>query len=196
GVETGPNASNGDNWTLDVVAPETLRALVDVREVKLRRRFEAAVADLAKARDDAAASANADVARPVAAAVARAVGETGEVARAFRDIRRELELNALLTPEIEARLIGEIAAPLEAVVDGALAAALRGCRLAADPAEIVRLVDAALAGMRSVIDRMRELESVNEVIERLRGVIDTQRAIHEDTLEQKRRRGREALESP
>ncbi|MBM4011056.1 MAG: hypothetical protein FJ286_06710 [Planctomycetes bacterium] len=196
GLATGPNASTGDTWTLDVVAPETLRALVDVREVTLRRRFEAAVADLAKARDDAAASANADVARPVAAAVARAVGETGEVARAFRDIRRELELNALLTPEIEARLIGEIAAPLEAVVDGALAAALRGCRLAADPAEIVRLVDAALAGMRSVIDRMRELESVNEVIERLRGVIDTQRAIHEDTLEQKRRRGREALESP
>lgn len=196
GLAAGPNASAGETWMLDVVAPETLRALLDVREVTLRRRFEAAVADLAKARDDAAAAADADVARPIAAAVARAAGETGEVARAFRDIGRELDLNGLLTPEIEGRLVGEIAAPLEAVVTGELAAAAAGCRTAADRNTLVRLVDAALAGMRGVIERMRELESVNEVIERLRGVIDTQRAIHEDTLEQRRRRGREALQAP
>jgi len=192
----GPNESAGETWTLDVVAPETLRALLDVREVTLRRRFEAAVADLAQARDDAAAAADADVARPIAAAVARAAGETGEVARAFRDIGRELDLNGLLTTEIEGRLVGEIAVPLEGIVAGELAAAANGCRTAADRNTLVRLVDAALAGMRGVIERMRELESVNEVIERLRGVIDTQRAIHEDTLEQRRRRGREALQAP
>lgn len=195
GLAAGPNRSEGDTWTLDVVAPDALKALLEVREVTLRRRFEGAVADLAKARD-AAATGDTDPARSLAAAVARAAGETGEVATAFRDIRGELEINGLLTPEIDGRLVGEIAAPLERVAARELAAAAQGCRAAADRPTLVRLVDAALAGMRGVIERMRDLESVNEVIERLRGVIDAQRAIHEDTIEQRRKRGREALESP
>jgi hypothetical protein len=50
--------------------------------------------------------------------------------------------------------------------------------------------------MRAVLDKMMELESFNEVVERLRGMIRTQEQIRAETLEQQKRRSREALERP
>jgi hypothetical protein len=196
GLASGPNQGVGDTWTLDVVSPEALRAAVEAREVMLRRRFEAAINDLARARDAAAEAAESDVGPRLGEAVARAVGETGEVSAGFQGIRRELEANELLTPELDGRLTGEIIEPLAAVVAGDLAAAARACRAASERRSMTSPVDAALGRMRAILDRMLELESVNEVVERLRGVIDAQQRIHEDTLEWKRKRGREALESP
>jgi hypothetical protein len=198
------NEASGDTWTLDVVAPESLQALLEAREILLRRRFEAAIDDFAKARDAVAApprGADADEAATVtrcAEATARAAGEATEIAAEFRGIRRELANNALLTPEMDARLTVQVAAPLEALVGRELAAVAAACRsgTGADRPAVVRLADLALARMREVLARMLELESVNEVIERLRGVIRVQEEIRSDTLERQRKRGREALESP
>jgi len=50
--------------------------------------------------------------------------------------------------------------------------------------------------MRAVLDTMLELESFNELVERLRAVIRTQEEIRAATLEQQRKRGRQALEGP
>ena len=50
--------------------------------------------------------------------------------------------------------------------------------------------------MRAVLDKRMELESFNEVVELLRGVIRSQEQIRTDTLEQQKRRAREALEKP
>jgi hypothetical protein len=196
GLAAGANLAAGDTWTLDVVSPEALRAALEAREVMLRRRFEAAVNDLSRARDAAVEAAEADVGRRLGEAIARAAGETDEVAAGFRSIRRELETNGLLSPELDGRLTGEILDPLAAVLAGDLAVAAKACRSSADRRSIVSPVEASLARMRAILDRMLELESVNEVVERLRGVIDAQERIHEDTLEMKRKRGREALESP
>ena len=199
------NEAAGDTWTLDVVAPESLQALLEAREILLRRRYEAAVDDFAKARDAVAASPRDGAADDEAAAVtrcaeatARATGETTEIAAEFRGIRRELENNALLTPEMDTRLTAQIADPLAALVDRELAAVAAACRRGrgADRVALVRLADEALARMRAVLARMLELESVNEVIERLRGVIRVQEQIRSDTLQRQRKRGREALESP
>jgi hypothetical protein len=63
--------------------------------------------------------------------------------------------------------------------------------LAADPAR-----GEVLARMRAVLDKMMELESFNEVLELLRGMIRTQEQIRTETLEQQKRRAREALERP
>jgi hypothetical protein len=61
---------------------------------------------------------------------------------------------------------------------------------------LVRRADEVLARMRAVLDKMMELESFNEVVERLRGMIRTQEQIRAETLEQQKRRSREALERP
>ena len=201
GLSEGPHETVGETWVLDVVSPEALQALLEAREVLLRRRLEAVIDDLTNARGRAAAGSDADragVARRSGEAAARAAGETTEIAGEFRGIHRELVNNALATPEVEARLLGQIAAPLDAVATEELAVVMRICRQpdAAAGAGVVPAVDAAVAKLRTVLERMLELESINEVIERLRGVIRVQEQIRDDTLERQRRRSREALESP
>jgi hypothetical protein len=193
----GPHETIGETWMLDVVSPESLRAMLEAREVMLRRRLEGVIDDLTKARDLAAE----DVARRCGEAAARAAGETAEIAGEFRGIHRELLNNALATPELEARLLGQIAEPLGAVVAEELPDAIRLSRQAGDAdapggRAVAAAVDAAIVRLRAVLSRMLELESINEVIERLRGVIRVQEQIRDDTLERQRRRGREALESP
>jgi hypothetical protein len=200
----------GETWILDVVSPESLRALVEAREVLLRRRLEGVIDELVKTRNAAAADdqrpadggeASEDhSARRCGEAAARAAGETAEIAAEFRGIHRELFNNALVTPDIETRLLGQITGPLTAIVTEELAAAISLGRPAGGAAggrqAVVAALDAAVAKLRAVLDRMLELESINEVIERLRGVIRVQEQIRDDTLERQRRRGREALESP
>ena len=206
----GPHETVGETWILDVVSPESLRALVEAREVLLRRRLEGVIEELVKTRNAAAADdprpadggeASEDhTARRCGEAAARAAGETAEIAAEFRGIHRELFNNALVTPDIETRLLGQIAGPLTAIVTEELAAVISLGRPAGGAAggrqAVVAALDAAVAKLRAVLDRMLELESINEVIERLRGVIRVQEQIRDDTLERQRRRGREALESP
>ncbi|MFM7136476.1 MAG: hypothetical protein ACKO1M_05320 [Planctomycetota bacterium] len=131
-------------------------------------------------------------------ATARTAGETGEIATAFRGIRGELANNGLLTPELQTRLVEQIAEPLAAVAAGPLAALAEGCRGAArddvTTADLAARADEALAALRTVLARMLELESFNEVVERLRGVIEAQERIRRDTLERQRQRARELLE--
>jgi hypothetical protein len=72
----------------------------------------------------------------------------------------------------------------------------RACRAGTGRDELVRRTDLVLARMRAVLDKMMELESFNEVVELLRGMIRTQEQIRAETLEQQKRRAREALERP
>lgn len=200
GLDDGPNVASGDTWTLDVVTPEALQALLEAREVLLRRRYQAAIDDLGQARDrlaGAAAGAPDGAGQHCGEATARAAGETREIAVAFREIHRELLNNQLLTADVETRLLGRIARPLDALADEDLAGLARDCRATgANAAVLVPRVDAVLARMRAILARMLELESLNELIERLRGVIRVQEEIRSDTIDRQKRRSREALESP
>jgi hypothetical protein len=206
GLDGGANQATSETWSLDVVSPEALQAMLEAREVILRRRFEAAIADLGQSRDrlaavEGAAVSAADAGR-LAEAAARATGETGEIAAAFREIRLELDNNQLLSPELDTRLVARIATPLEAIAAGDLPALVAACRVVADPARgaaavrLVRQADDVLTKMRNVLDMMMELESFNEVVERLRGVIRVQEEIRTETIEQQKKRAREALEGP
>ncbi len=69
----GPNEGKSDAWSLDVVTPEALMAMLEAREILLRRRFESVVSDLALARERLAAGLGGN-----AAVEDRAGGETGE----------------------------------------------------------------------------------------------------------------------
>ena len=198
----GPNSGSGETWMLEVVSPEALQAMLEAREVLLRRRLEASIEDLATARGglDGATGANGGprAADRLAEATARTAGETAEIATTFRGIRGELDNNGLLTPELQTRIIDQIAEPLAAVGAGPLAALADGCRGAARgelaTSALAARADEALAALRAVLARMLELESFNEVVERLRGVIEAQEKIRRDTLERQRQRARELLE--
>jgi hypothetical protein len=208
-----PNAGTSDVWSLTVVTPEVLMAMLEAREIILRRRYESCIADFSQARDrfQSGDGGGDDAELSVAAsrlgeATSRAAGETAEIAMAFRDIRMELDNNLLLTPELDARLIAQIADPLTAIAVSDLPAVGTACRkqvdrsaggnAAAARVDLVRRADEVLVRMRAVLDRMMELESFNEVIELLRGVIRTQEEIKAETLQRQKKRAREALEQP
>jgi hypothetical protein len=204
GLAGGPNVGKGDAWTLDVVAPEALQSLLDAREMLLRRRFEAVLADLTQARNRLAAvtDAAATDGQRLGDAAARAAGETADIAAAFRLVQLEFANNGMLTPEIDARLVGEIADPLATLAATDLADLERRGRADGaaegkpDTPALVAAADRTLARMQAVLDKMLELESFNEVVDRLRSVITAQEQLRRDTLERQKRRGREALESP
>jgi hypothetical protein len=102
-----------------------------------------------------------------------------------------------LTPELDARLIGQIADPLAAVATTDLPGLAGACRdRGGDRAALVAQADQVLARLQAILDKMIELESYNEVLELLRGVIRTQEEIRAETLERQKRRAREALERP
>ncbi len=212
-LDGGPNKGAGDAWTLDVVTPEALVAMLEAREIILRRRYESCIADLTQVRDRAAnaESRPADTAAGNAAgsgdsessaaarlgeAAARAAGETAEIAEAFRMIQVELGNNLLLTPELNARLVTQIADPLAAIAAKDLPGLTAACRSGIGRPGLVQRADDVLARMRSVLDKMMELESFNEVVELLRGMIRTQEEIRAETLKRQKQRAREALGEP
>lgn len=205
----GPNIGRSDTWTLDLVTPEELRALLEAREILLRRRFEGAIDDLSRARERLAAPAGEDSGEDSAEhavprcgeAATRAAGETGEIAGAFRGIGLELANNGLFSPEVEARLVFGIARPLAAIAAADLPDLARACRQAAgspapEPAAVARQADAVIVRMRQVLAKMLEAESVNEIIERLRSLLRVQEQIRAETIETQKRQAREALERP
>lgn len=207
-LDGGPNKGTGDTWTLDVVSPETLLAMLEAREIILRRRYESCIADLAQVRDrvasagsstaDSAVAGDSDssTAARLGEAAARAAGETAEIAEAFRMIRLELDNNLLLTPELDARLVTQIADPLAAIAAQELPGLLAACRSGTARAGLVQRADDVLARMRAILDKMMELESFNEVVELLRGMIRTQEEIRAETLKRQKQRAREALGEP
>lgn len=203
GLPTGPNTGHGDSWMLEVVTPEALRASLEAREILLRRRFEAAIDDLAQARRSLAEGAAGDAAGRIGEAATRAAGESSEIAGAFLGIRDELDYNGLLTPEVETRLVAQVAEPVAAIAEDDLARLAIAAKAAfgseADHPVLSALAaqtDASLERMRAIVGRMLELESYNQVIERLRGVLESQQRIRAETLERQRQRAREALEGP
>jgi hypothetical protein len=111
-------------------------------------------------------------------------------------IRVELDNNLLLTPELEARLVTQIADPLAAFAAKDLPGLVAACRSGTGRAALVRRADDVLARMRAVLDKMMELESFNEVVELLRGMIRTQEEIRAETLKRQKQRAREALGEP
>jgi len=204
GLDTGPQQSVTEPWSLKVVTPEALQAMLEAREVILRRRFESLLADFQQTRDRLVPDSEREAATLAAArlgeAAARAGGETTEIAAAFRQIAGELANNSLLTAELEGRLIDQIATPLEQIVAGPVDRLAVACRsnpaagpALADTARLLALADECLSQMRTVLDKMIELETFNEVVDSLRRLIEQQESIRRETDRQRKQRARDAL---
>ncbi len=138
-----PHTATGERFQLDVVTPETLRTMLESRELNLRQRFETIIAEVTETRDSLAtiheSHADADPAAATASTsdvepegtkqpapkdlhVERARQnaekngqETLGVASAFDDIRQELINNRVDTEELRVRLKDRIADPLRTV---------------------------------------------------------------------------------
>lgn len=199
GLEEGPHEAVGDTWTLAVVTSAELSAMLEARELLLRRRFESMLASLVQARDAFEADRQALPAR-LGQAAARTAGETGEIAEAFSLIHLEFDNNGLLTSELDTRLLGQIARPLAELASGELPALVAETRapLAADDVvgrdRLLVRTDAVLARLRAVLDRMMELETFNEVVDLLRSTISEQEEIRQQTRDIQKERARALLE--
>ena len=198
----GPQTSVTEPWRLRVVPPEVLLAMLEAREVILRRRFESLIADFQQKRDrivtDVATKKAGDktTTSQLAEATSRANGETSEIAASFRDISDELFNNRLLTAQLEERLLNQIATPLEQIVSGPieqLRLAVYDSERPTEAKRLIQMADACLDRMRSVLDKMIELETYNEVIDTLRTLIEQQQAIRGETSKQQKQRARDVL---
>lgn len=199
GLADGPQLTAGDAWTLTVVTPAELAAMLEARELLLRRRFESVLANLTEARDSLEAADQPLPAR-LGQAAARAAGETGEIAEGFSAIHLEFDNNGLLTAELDTRLLSQIAMPLATLAADdlpELVAAARTPLAANDLAgrqQLVANADAVLRQMRAVLDRMMELETFNEVVDLLRSTISAQEEIRQETRDIQKERARALLE--
>lgn len=199
GLADGPHVTAGDAWTLTVVTPAELAAMLEARELLLRRRFESVLANLTEARDTLE-TADQPLPARLGQAAARAAGETGEIAEGFSAIHLEFDNNGLLTAELDTRLLSQIAMPLAALAAEDLPALVAQTRtpLAADDVagrgQLVARADAVLRQMRAVLDRMMELETFNEVVDLLRSTISAQEEIRQETRDIQKERARALLE--
>ena len=198
-IDDGPHVTRGDAWTLAVVTPAELAAMLEARELLLRRRYESVLANLTEARDSFA-SAEQHLPARLGQAAARAAGETGEIAEAFSMIHLEFDNNGLLTAELDTRLLSQIAIPLATLAENDLPGLVTQTRtpLAADDGasrqRLVAETDGVLNRMRAVLDRMMELETFNEVVDLLRSTISAQEEIRQETRDLQKERARALLE--
>ena len=202
GLEGGPQTSTTEPWRLRVVSPEVLLAMLEAREVILRRRFESLIGDFQQKRDrvvtdvTAKEAGNETTTSQLAEATSRANGETTEIAASFRDISDELFNNRVLTAPLEERLLNQIATPLEKIVSGPieqLRLAVYDSDQPTDANSLIKMADICLDRMRSVLDKMIELETYNEVIDSLRTLIEQQQSIRGETSKQQKQRARDVL---
>ncbi|REK09429.1 MAG: hypothetical protein DWQ37_18500 [Planctomycetota bacterium] len=145
-LPSGPNEGTGQRYVLDVVTAETLRSMLEARELMLRRRFETIIteltdtrdmlasvefetasetADESEAKDATSDEADAPARRPSQAIQVERVRqncqrsghETMQVAIAFDGIREEMINNRIDTEELKTRLKEGIADPLKAIAE-------------------------------------------------------------------------------
>ncbi len=140
-----PNVGQGDSFSLKVVAPEELLAILEAREVGLKRRFEQTIAEVESMRDDLTRLRN-DLSTIVSSPEPPAEADQSEephsdrdwslrllqtqrgrqqseksqqevsgIAASFDDIRQELVNNRIDTEERKQRLQNDIIDPLEQI---------------------------------------------------------------------------------
>lgn len=232
----GPHRSQGERYTFEIVTNEELLAQIAARELNLRQRFEQIISEVKntrrdlqleftrfeKARTAPAPSGTGDgtpqvplnqsfeeflaIAERSVSQVAKNRNETQSVEEAFRDIRNELENNAV--PDVKAllqRVDDGIVKPLNSVntkdyqsVDDALTALKQGLE-ARQPAtqqldETIDNLNTTITHLESVLAQMLKLESYNEAIQLLREIIMQQEELRDKTKAEKKRQAIEGLQ--
>lgn len=280
GMETHGQRGSGDRWQLDVVTPEQLKTMLEVKEITLRQRFEVLIDEVKRTRvlaeefpldavaEDAENSENSktgenDILTEISESIenqqdqGRAEGmettemelqrqieeqrrlrrervsaeqattgiynltrslrdtqketyEIGTILQAFLDIRREMENNRILTPEMRQRLDEGIAGPIRSLLDTDFAELdrrlldlrrmleERETTVRTDTVgrrdEVLEQFDRVLERMAMIRDSMLSMESYAEAIELLRIIIREQEELRKETQEKRRDQLRELLD--
>ena len=214
-----PNVGVSEEFTLRVVEPSELLALLEADELRLRRRFEQTIAEVTEMRDMLARVQTSDeedeTERDESLRVLRIqrVRQQGDkstqeiegVAAAFLAIRDELINNRIDTEERKIRLEQQIAEPLKDIVDlqfpdwddslKRLISAIESDQAADELAEeSVRLTDEILLAMQRVLQKMEELESYNELVDLVRAILQEQDDLLEKTKQERKNQAKSLLE--
>ncbi|HWA98718.1 MAG TPA: hypothetical protein VG713_09510 [Pirellulales bacterium] len=213
----GPNVASSERWLLDVVTPEQLRAQLESRELNLRQRFDAMIAEMIETRDSLTGANStkpensAEAAEQLRLRIARAqqnseknAHDTAGLAIAFDGIREELVNNRVDTEELRLRLKQQIADPLRQIVANnfpafdirlkAVEAGVATGNASTSLTGAIAAADELIVAMQRVRDKMLELETFNEAIDLLREIIAAQRQINEQTKKQRSEKVRKLLE--
>jgi hypothetical protein len=233
---TGPHVSSGQPIDFQVVSDDELLALIAVKELNLRRRFEQILEEVRNTRKDLllhrtrVESARGARRKPeaereaaerdqlasldlaVTTSVERAINgirknanETQSIEEEFRDIRDELENNAV--PDVKpmlGRIDEGIIRPLHSIntvdyneVDDALVLLRRVLDDQVDPLsrfeEPVDRLNVTIEHLEAVLAQMLKLETVNEALQLLREIIKSQEQLQEETRTERKKKLIEGL---
>lgn len=236
-VLTGPHVASGPPYSFQVVSDDELLALIAVKELNLRRRFEQILDEVKTTRKDLLlartrleevrevrqsppAGKESDVREQVAlvdlsalTAVERAINgirknanETQSIEEEFRDIRDELENNAVpdVKPMLD-RIDDGIVRPLHSVntldyndVDDALMLLRKAMEDQAGVLERfeepVDRLNVTIEHLEAVLAQMLKLETINEALQLLRDIIKTQEDLQERTRQERKKKLIEGLQ--
>ncbi|MSR56143.1 MAG: hypothetical protein EXS05_00480 [Planctomycetaceae bacterium] len=236
-VLTGPHLASGQPYNFQVVSDDELLALIAVKELNLRRRFEQILDEVKDTRKDLLlgrtrldevrelrnqipAGRENEVREQLAAldlalstSVERAINgirknanETQSIEEEFRDIRDELENNAV--PDVRSmldRIDDGIVRPLHSVnthdyndVDDALMLLRKALEdregVLSRFEEPVDRLNLTVEHLEAVLAQMLKLESFNEALQLLRDIIKTQEDLQEKTRQERKKKLIEGLQ--
>lgn len=228
---TGPHRVQGEKYVFQIVSNDELLALIAVRELNLRRRFEQILEELRGTQKDLllqrtnlvqAKTLRAEtpvaeqteelkeqlttIDQGVLTSTERAINgtrknanETVSIEHSFRDIRDELENNAV--PDVKPlldRIDHGIVTPLHEVntvdynqIDEVLARLKRGLDEKADPFPpldgCVDQLRVTIEHLEAVLAQMLKLETFNEALQLLRDIIKSQEELQNKTNTQRKK---------
>ncbi|MFN0055744.1 MAG: hypothetical protein ACKV0T_26675 [Planctomycetales bacterium] len=226
---TGPHVASGQPYQFQVVSDDELLALIAVKELNLRRRFEQILEEVRTTRKElllartrleevrggetpagaqggtedqlaGAGQAAMTTVERATSGIRKNANETQSVEEEFRDIRDELENNAV--PDAKAlleRIDGGIILPLHSInavdyntLDDALVHLRKSWDDRVNPIprfeEPIDRLNATIERLEAVLAQMLKLETINEALQLLRDIIKSQEELQEKTrLERKKK---------
>lgn len=103
-LEGGPNVGSSQKYVLDVVTPEVLRAMLEARELSLRRRFETILEELTDTRNLLATIEPQPASKPAAAAPAAEADQEG-AAETSTDEPLDSAIPSTISPTVQAERV-------------------------------------------------------------------------------------------
>jgi hypothetical protein len=189
-------SGEGTRWTLEIVSPERLKTLLEVRETGLRQRFEVVLGEVERTKS---------IVQPDEYNISRTLRDTQKevydlrgIADAFRLIRQEMVNNRIFSDDVKFRLDGGIINPMQELMTADFPELDKLIeKLAQQPTtlnEIQQRFDVLVEKMKKIRDNMISMESFKEAVELLRAIIKEQQQLRNETIQEKNNRLKKLME--
>ncbi|MDR3183225.1 MAG: hypothetical protein LBT89_09965 [Planctomycetaceae bacterium] len=192
-------SGEGPHWTLEVVTPERLKTLLEVRETTLRQRFEVVIGEVGRTKTFLNQPIDDFNKSRMLRDTQKEVYDQRSILDAFELIRQEMLNNKIFTDDLQQRLNSGIISPLRNILSAdfpELDKRIESLQpeTAAAKTACLEQFDTVVKRMQDVRDNMLSLESFNEAVELLRSILKQQQQIRSETLEEKNNRLKKLLE--